>query len=62
MERRNSERPGREVHVSFEASRVGEQYLSESYEHLLPWRCPYPEQTRKPPAAPVRHASALPER
>jgi hypothetical protein len=38
MERRNSGRPDREVHVCLETSRAGEQCLSDSYEHLLPWR------------------------
>ena len=33
MERRNSGRPDREVHVSLETSRAGEQCLSDSYEH-----------------------------
>ncbi|MCW2240530.1 hypothetical protein M2351_005169 [Azospirillum canadense] len=62
MERRNSGRPDREVRVSFETSRVGEQCLSDRYEHLLPWRCPYPERAQQPPAMPVGPASALPER
>jgi hypothetical protein len=62
MERRDSRRPDREVRVSFDASWVGEDCLGESYEHLLPWRCPCPERARKPPATSVRHAAALPER
>ena len=35
MERRNSGCPDREVHVSLETSRVGEQCLNDSYEHPL---------------------------
>ena len=46
MERRNSGRPDREVHVSLETSRAGEQCLSDSYEHLLPWRRPRREPAR----------------
>jgi hypothetical protein len=46
MERRNSGRPDREVHVSLETSRAGEQCLSDSYEHLLPWRRLRREQAR----------------
>ena len=48
MERRNSGRPDREVHVSLETSRAGEQCLSDSYEYLLPWRRPCREQARDP--------------
>ena len=46
MERRNSGRPEREVRVSLETSRVGEQCLNDSYEHLLPWRRPRREQAQ----------------
>jgi hypothetical protein len=48
MERRNSGRPDREVRVSLEPSRVGEQCLSDCYDHLLPWRRLRPEQARDP--------------
>ena len=63
MERRNSGRPDREVRVSLEPSRVGEQCLSDCYEHLLAWRHPRPEQARgfSRRGGPARPASAMPE-
>jgi hypothetical protein len=63
MKRRNSDHPDREVHVSLETSRVGEQCLSDSYEHLLPWRRPRPGQARDSLRQDglARSSSALPE-
>jgi hypothetical protein len=63
MERRNSGRPDREVHVSLETSRAGEQCLSDSYEHLLPWRRPRREQARVSVRQDglARSSSAVPE-
>ena len=67
MERRNSGRPDREVHVSLETSRAGEQCLSDSlsdsYEHLLPWRRPRREQAQVSLRrdGPALSSSAVPE-
>jgi hypothetical protein len=38
MKRRNSGRPDREVHVSLETSRAGDQCLSDSYEGSVSFR------------------------
>jgi hypothetical protein len=63
MKRRNSGRLDREVHVSLETSRVGEQCLNDSYEHLLPWRRPRREQARDSLRQDglTRSSSAMPE-